>query len=39
MLIDEVESLWKPIAETDDWAPLRAKVERIRAMSAALGNE
>ena len=29
MLIDEVEALWSPIAEHDDWAPLDAKLEAI----------
>ena len=36
MLIDEVEAIWAPIAEADDWAPLYAKVAAIRAMGAAL---
>ncbi len=36
MLIDEVETLWAAIDERDDWAPLHAKVEEIRAMGAAL---
>jgi uncharacterized protein YdiU (UPF0061 family) len=36
MHIDEVEALWKPIAEDDDWAPLEAKTVAIRAMGAAL---
>jgi uncharacterized protein YdiU (UPF0061 family) len=29
LLIEEVEALWSPIAERDDWAPLYAKLERI----------
>lgn len=38
LLIDEVEALWKPIAEADDWQPLHAKVDAIRRMGKALGN-
>lgn len=37
MLIDEVEALWAPIAEHDDWAPLYAKLEAIEAARAAWG--
>jgi hypothetical protein len=29
MLIDEVEAIWAPIAERNDWTPLYDKVERI----------
>jgi uncharacterized protein YdiU (UPF0061 family) len=36
LLIEEVEALWAPIAEKDDWAPLYAKIDRIREMGAAL---
>ena len=36
MLIDEAEAIWSAIAERDDWAPLEAKVEQIRAMGEAL---
>ncbi len=36
MLIDEVEAIWSAIAERDDWAPLYAKVNAVRAMGAAL---
>jgi uncharacterized protein YdiU (UPF0061 family) len=35
MLIDEVEALWAPIAERDDWAPLHAKIAAIRRMGEA----
>jgi hypothetical protein len=35
MLIDEVEALWAPIAEHDDWAPLNAKIAAIRRMGEA----
>jgi serine/tyrosine/threonine adenylyltransferase len=34
--IEEVEALWAPIAEADDWQPLMAKIAAIRAMGAAL---
>jgi uncharacterized protein YdiU (UPF0061 family) len=37
MHIEEVEALWAPIAEADDWAPLHAKVAQIRCMGEALG--
>jgi uncharacterized protein YdiU (UPF0061 family) len=36
MLIDEVEAIWAPIAERDDWTCLEAKVSDIRAMGDAL---
>ena len=39
MLIDEVEAIWAPIAERDDWAPFHAKVAAVRAMGAALAGE
>ena len=35
MLIEEVEALWTPIAEADDWAPLHAKLARIEAARKA----
>ena len=38
MLIDEVESIWAPIAEHDDWTLLHAKVARVRAMGQALAD-
>jgi uncharacterized protein YdiU (UPF0061 family) len=40
MLIDEVEALWAPIAEADDWSPLHAKLGRIEAarVAYALGD-
>jgi uncharacterized protein YdiU (UPF0061 family) len=37
MLIDEVEALWSRIAEDDDWAPLHAKIDAIRAAAPILG--
>jgi serine/tyrosine/threonine adenylyltransferase len=38
MLIDDVEALWAPIAETDDWAPLMAKLTAIRRMGEAMAG-
>ncbi|HUQ06229.1 MAG TPA: YdiU family protein [Kofleriaceae bacterium] len=37
MLIDEMEALWAPIAERDDWTALEAKLAQIRVMADALG--
>ena len=37
ILIDEVESLWEPIASRDDWAPLNSKIDAIRARGRATG--
>lgn len=39
MLIDEVEALWAPIAEADDWAPLHRKIAAVREMGAALRGD
>lgn len=39
MLIDEVEALWSAIDERDDWGPLAAKLEAVRAMGRAHGND
>lgn len=38
MHIDEVEAIWAPIAERDDWSRLTAKVEEVRAMGDALAG-
>jgi uncharacterized protein YdiU (UPF0061 family) len=38
MLIDEMEALWAPIADADDWAPLNAALAEIAAMGTAYGN-
>jgi hypothetical protein len=35
MLIDEVEALWVPIAERDDWTPFNDKLARIEKARAA----
>jgi uncharacterized protein YdiU (UPF0061 family) len=40
MVIDEVEAIWEAIAARDDWAPLAAKIARVRetgAFNARLG--
>jgi len=37
MLIDEMEALWTPITERDDWSALQAKLADIREMAAAYG--
>ena len=36
MLIDEVEAIWVPIAESDDWARFDAKIAAVRRMGEAL---
>jgi uncharacterized protein YdiU (UPF0061 family) len=38
MLIDEVEAIWAPIAEADDWSRFDAKVAAVRAMGQALAG-
>jgi hypothetical protein len=35
MLIDEMEALWAPIAERDDWGPLNAALSEIEEMRQA----
>ena len=37
MLIDEVEAIWAPIAESDDWSAFHAKLAAIRIMQAGFG--
>lgn len=37
LIIDEVEALWAPIDQDDDWTPLNAKLERIEAARQAYG--
>ena len=37
LLIDEVEAIWAPIAERDDWSAFNAKITAIRTMGQALG--
>jgi serine/tyrosine/threonine adenylyltransferase len=38
MLIDEVEALWAPIAERDDWSLFETKLSQINELRDALGN-
>ncbi len=38
MLIEDVEAIWKPITDADDWSLLNAKVTAIRQMGDALAN-
>ncbi|AYV45240.1 YdiU family protein [Caulobacter flavus] len=35
LLIEEVEALWAPIDQSDDWAPLNAKLARLENARAA----
>ena len=35
MLIDEVEALWAPIAQADDWSALYNKLDRLEAVRVA----
>jgi uncharacterized protein YdiU (UPF0061 family) len=37
MLIDEVEAIWAPIAERDDWGALESKLAEIAMMREAYG--
>ena len=36
MLYEEVEAIWAPIAEGDDWGPFQSKLGRIEQLRAAL---
>jgi uncharacterized protein YdiU (UPF0061 family) len=38
MLIEEVEAIWAPIAESDDWSRFQAKIAEIALMAEALGS-
>ena len=38
MLIDEVEAIWQPIDESDDWSAFEAKLAEIAVMREAYGN-
>jgi uncharacterized protein YdiU (UPF0061 family) len=38
MHIEEVEAIWAPIAEHDDWSKLYEKVAQVRLMGEALGD-
>lgn len=37
MLIDEVEAIWSPITDDDDWSTFEEKVRDVRLMGHALG--
>jgi len=37
LLYDEIEAIWRAIAEWDDWAPFDAKLARIEQARTALG--
>jgi uncharacterized protein YdiU (UPF0061 family) len=39
LTIDEVESVWAPIAADDDWQPMAQKIAAMRSMRAALSGE
>ena len=39
MLIEEVETIWAPIAEADDWTAFAAAIEEIEDMGRAHGVE
>ena len=38
LIIDEVERIWAPIAEKDDWSDFEDKLSHIRAYGQALGS-
>jgi hypothetical protein len=38
MLIDEVDRIWAPIAQSDDWSLFTAKLEDIAVMAEAYGT-
>ena len=38
MLVDEVERIWAPIAEADDWSPFHAKLAQVGTMANAYGT-
>ncbi|MEM9705136.1 MAG: YdiU family protein [Pseudomonadota bacterium] len=38
MLIDQVEAIWDPIADRDDWTPLEAALRDIQSMGEAYGD-
>jgi len=37
MLIDEVEAIWAPVADSDDWSAFEKKRAAIAEMAAAHG--
>jgi uncharacterized protein YdiU (UPF0061 family) len=38
MLIDEVEAIWSPIAQDDDWSVVRAKIAAVASMRDAYAD-
>lgn len=38
LLIDEIEAIWKPISEKDDWSLFEAKIKEIREMGQLYGR-
>lgn len=38
LVIDEIEALWAPIAETDDWQAFEAKLAAIDSLGNAIGT-
>lgn len=38
LLIDEIEAIWAPIAERDDWSLFETKIEDIRLMGRVYGR-
>jgi hypothetical protein len=38
MLIEDVEALWAPISQSDDWSAFHAKLADIAAMADAYGT-
>lgn len=38
LLVDDVETVWAPIAERDDWSAFTAKLDEIALMAAAHGT-
>ena len=38
MLVDEVECIWAPIADADDWSAFHAKLDDIAVMAEAYGT-
>ncbi|MFT4570325.1 MAG: hypothetical protein ACI91F_001199 [Candidatus Binatia bacterium] len=39
LLIDEIESIWSAISESDDWTPLEQKLAAIAVMKSGTGTE
>jgi hypothetical protein len=37
MNIEEVEAIWSPIADADDWSRFETKLHAVRRMGEAMG--